>query len=1377
MNAPLILPRKGKPEVHIDVPAVVGQFLTDVTVFDLVVELVQNELDAGSSKTIIAFGTDALVCEGNGKSIDPWGWERLRHVLGAGGEVAAKVDGIGAKNHGLRSAFLLGDTIGVQSDGYRIDLTVRGDQQRPSRFFPAVWPKIHDDSAPKKGTRVTVPYRKQPLEVASGDQITLAPELPERLEALFKEAIQDSPDRFIGASAPGRKWKYELTLSFHGKETRFIFSCEPLKGKYAGFFRRTCSMQEDGKRFRLILRQLASSFELKLRSDDKGKVPRLFRRGVRFICEISWNFKKNYDPLPGCGALRYPIGFPIENVRSGYGFNISGPFICGRARHSISDHSRNDDILEAGRTAFVEVVRKKLIPLFGPRALDLVLGAGYTDSSAEKKLIDRLLASSALPIAEPRTCDRRRLSKASVMALNDTPHITLPRYSFDTNRVCPELVWLATSVDSVLHPSVHERIVEVLSEMHKSGDKRIRVYDERTAARLFLIDQAPSIGEPAPSDWIDRVKAVLSALETARQRNSLSPELTQDIKTKGKLPTSAGVVAQWWVLRRSLKVVPSIPGVVDPSILPSDFLDLKMLKDSALRIPVFNLDDFVLTKDFSKAGAGARLSFFKWLRSEHPRLKSSTLAELAGYQIWLGADGEYRSLSYYCWPKSPELRALVHSARVSPAKEVINFRKLRQSHSGGFRMRTDPTEEEIKDWYKSATAAVSSLLAGGNVDQAADAVNKIETGLSYLQGLEKYKVQDIAVGHYTFSRAKNYGPVQPLHALTSAVSECRLMDSDIVRGSHTKLYLALGAQHKPSLGALFRALVADPDYTLLFHRLDLYGLLGDLRDLTGEPIITVKGKAMSPATLTFPGTINWWGEWKATLEKVPSVPHWVKLLERVGVVRQALREDLSRGFFEWLSDQPEASKKRHIQQIIRHWGDIKHGPGKWIEEYPTIQCIPVYGWTVELEVLNFRQITARSAVFLPDFRELHEDLLKDFKSARLAITSAKNVVDSVLDVMGEAGVPSLRAKIGSPVRILTSEDIGADPHLESLLSHAQSKVTLNLLTQKLPEFKVPVRALRRDWRKRLQLINGARVAGRITAVYSILRREYEVQSDSAFDERTGLLCINRNGDRKLCFYTALASHLFVEDSNPLWAYGLLLAVESRYQPTLFDFKGNEDPTDGEEEKPLGDGEVTPGEPAKHGHGLSPDKLHPITPSPGPLADIGGAPNDPVPKNQKKRGKRAKSSTASRRNSIEEAEQIFELKEKHYAWHCQACLGQYQAIQAAPPRSYVSVHSIRRKLVEAHHVDHLQNEGAVGAKNLVVLCAFHHDYLGDHLSSDVIKDALAKAEPATRLFPVDADGNSFVTCEGIITNIKIDTSGTTTKLYFTHQHAKAWLTAK
>jgi hypothetical protein len=48
--------------------------MREVVLDDLVAELVQNELDARSSHTMISFGADDLICEGTGQPINDKGW-------------------------------------------------------------------------------------------------------------------------------------------------------------------------------------------------------------------------------------------------------------------------------------------------------------------------------------------------------------------------------------------------------------------------------------------------------------------------------------------------------------------------------------------------------------------------------------------------------------------------------------------------------------------------------------------------------------------------------------------------------------------------------------------------------------------------------------------------------------------------------------------------------------------------------------------------------------------------------------------------------------------------------------------------------------------------------------------------------------------------------------------------------------------------------------------------------------------------------------------------------------------------------------------------------------------------------------------------------
>ena len=345
-------------------------------------------------------------------------------------------------------------------------------------------------------------------------------------------------------------------------------------------------------------------------------MPKLFQRGTRLLGEISWHVDRNDAPQSGRGALRYPIGYPIEHVRSGYGFDISGPFISGRARHSLSDDKRNELIRDAARMAFVEVTRKKLIPLFGAKSMDLVSNPHTPDADAEQRLINDLLVAQALPIAKPVSNSKRGTLKATPMDASKPSVVTIACTSYDPVHIAANLVRLARSADNLLHPDVNDRVSDALHQMRANGDLRVVLFDEFTAARAILIDQSPTPGQAVNSGWIEDAIDVLAALETSRHRRPLTAELVQTLKEQGQLPTEAGNVAQWADLRRSAKPVPTIPGIVVPDILHHSLSKLGLLKDGPLKIPAFNLDDFVSFVNFSEADPASRQFFLNGCRSD-----------------------------------------------------------------------------------------------------------------------------------------------------------------------------------------------------------------------------------------------------------------------------------------------------------------------------------------------------------------------------------------------------------------------------------------------------------------------------------------------------------------------------------------------------------------------------------------------------------------------------------------------------------------------------------------------------------------------------------------------------------------------------------------
>ena len=531
--------RVGAPVVQIDIAAVVGGFLKELSPIDVIVELIQNELDAGSTSTEIVFGDDALVCTGNGKGIDAKGWKRLVYVLGAGGEVDAKVDGIGAKNHGIRSCFLLGDDIVVQCHGYRVELTLRGDMLDRERFYPAAWPREPDEAAPPAGTRVSVGYRGKTRPVPSHNP--LLPPDSAALDSLFGEALESCPNRFLFASPPGRSWDYELVLVRRGSRIAFRYQARPW-GK-GGLYLRTCTRIEGTRSRRIIQRKLCSPFLHPLAPSDTAKVPRLFRRRNKVAGEIGWRCDAKGLPLPGSGELRYPIAFPAGDIRSASGFDISAPFVAGRARHSLGEDSRNEDLLKAARDTIVHVIREQLAPQSGPEALRLLSNETYPNPDEVDLLVRRLKEAGALPLAKVTGAGRR--SRFSLSAADAPLLLAVP--SFSGGAADRALADLASGAGQVLHPAC-PRIV--FDSLQRAGKAFGQLFDEMDAGRMVFDENAPAQGL-SDSSWLRQCLSTVKLLELARLHETLAGAALKALKEKGRLPATDGSAVAWKRIKRA----------------------------------------------------------------------------------------------------------------------------------------------------------------------------------------------------------------------------------------------------------------------------------------------------------------------------------------------------------------------------------------------------------------------------------------------------------------------------------------------------------------------------------------------------------------------------------------------------------------------------------------------------------------------------------------------------------------------------------------------------------------------------------------------------------------------------------------------------------
>lgn len=1355
----LLPTRIGEPQDRIDAAAVVGQFLRDLDLADLVVELVQNELDAGATRTVIDFGERALTCEGDGQPFDTKGWLRLESVLGAGGDVEAKKDGIGSKNHGLRSAFLLADRIGVQSGGLRADLTVRGDLRRPTRFKPAFWPRQVDQDAPAKGTRIVAPYRTVRLRRPDGDDTHLEPLTPGELDSLWESAVSGAPERFLTASRPGAPWSYTLVLKRAGRDPcELRFKCEPLSDARRGLWMRTCKVSQAGRSLTTVGRRHAMRFPITV--SDGGKIPRLFRNGSHLYGEVSWPVNLKGRPQRSVGGLRYPIAFPTGEARSGHGFDISAPFIAGRARHSLSQDPRNAALILQGRRAVMNY-GQKLAKAYGPDVGELVRSADPHDADrgGERELIEAWLDRGGLSL---EVFGKGPLPKA-VGSLPAPPGraVVLVR-SATRQKPSPSLTALAAGVGAVVcsdHPPV---LLEVLGDLADEGDPRVKAFDEEDASRRVFLDHLAE-GAAVDSKGLAWARAALSCLEDLKRAGGVPASLVADLQEKGSLPAHTGLAVAWKEARIHDGTPPDIPGVKSPPVIHGSLKEASVLRLGSLQLRRFNLNDFVSSRDFNNVIPAGRRNFFNWLRTNAHTLKASALKRIADYPVWPGADGVFRRLDDYCRPRAGPLRELFGHAVLAPDSAVSLLLADKRLPAGALQLRDRPSEAEIVSWHAKQVQAV---VAEADADQRRRSLEALETRLEQLRARDFAAMRKLGEQHLSLSQAGDLTPISTLHLPNLATLACALAPSFLARPKFAKLYEALGAKPRPDAAALIEALRRDLDWTKLYIRLEAYaGLDLDLSTLAGEPIIPGEDGPRPGQSLCFAGDADYWGSWKSRLRPGDVAQHH-SLLRQLGVVRSQPNRDTSLAFFRWLATQPRDIQRQHQAQIARHWRDRFNGPLAWAQNHPDARCLPVTGKGQAFALVALTEaLSDVGDVFLDDFPEIRDDLLKDGK-VRLTLNKVQGLQGTNLDLFRAAKVPSLRRAIGQPRALTMLGDLRMAPEEDGELARLRSGSALASLKTRLPLQDVALSDLRPEWQKSIKELKGVRLAKGLTARYRFRGRDYELPVAGGVDSGSRLICLAHDADRLNEFYAVLARYIFRPGLGDVGAWGLMRAARDRRQLSLFEAEdsaeqdGDEAPAEGE-----ANGDV------HAGHGLSNAKLAPVVPNPGTLADI----SDPTFLSGRKKVRKARPLSAheDQRNSVEEEEQKRALKRDHYGFHCQACLGEMDVLKAAPPGTYVFAPGYRERLLHAHHAHQIQNKGMVGGKNLLILCEYHHRLWGDRLSRDSVLVGLTGATTIQRKFPTDVDGKSTLRREGLLATIAIDVAPFQARLFFTPEHADAW----
>jgi hypothetical protein len=1369
---------------QVDVGGALGEFLASVRVEDLVVEMVQNELDAGSTLTRITFGPDAFVCEGNGRAVDAAAWARIATMLGAGTTIAAKEDGIGAKNHGLRTGFKLGDRIFVQSDGFGMELTLLGDESQPGLYKPGSYPLEVDEESPKEGTRITIPYRRNPISV--GDRYGLDTIDDELLERLRGEAIAQAPTRFIGV-VPWRDGAYYRLEIGRSDGDRSIFSFDITTSTIRGAMIRTCKERRAAERPKLILREQSLQFQLNLSDGDVERIPPNYRERGKVFGEVSWQVDRVGRPVPNVGRLRYPIAYPAGDhpAYSEHAFHISGPYHSDSTRHGVTDVDRNRKISAQGRAAMAGFLRDILLPKHGGRALALIRRAGRPNPTSEAAFADELIEAGALPI---NVQGKRRSPRTPLVDTTDENwKITVAAYAgrpsevaFDLQRLCPPgRQLLARDV-----PTFGVAAILAASDARSAASKSPRVgrYTEadvvselapiETRIRDMLIKGAPSASQT------DRWLAMLGVVQEAIDRRSLNENLEKRIAEYALFPTATGVLKPKKEVLYSRSAIPFIDGVSAPTVIHPKAASFRFLREGALRLKQFKIDNHLSNLDFSPTSGATRDKFVAWLAKNNSKLAPSTLRIIAGYPVWATTRGDHVPLDRFCLPRHPILRDITLEIVPQPAEAVRSFPNLRSTSRGAIHIRTRPSLEELRSWHTSKCLKVRSLYDENNLSFHA-AANELEDKLEWLaeRGPPELPLREVALDHVTVSAGGTVDIASNLHVPTQIVVACGIGPKLLIASQRIRLMVALGARITPSAIALKLALNgAEADEELLFRRLEAYRHVANLSELTDEAIVRIEGHVFAPSKLKLSGNPDFWGAWRTLWPVNNLTPDRIALATDLGVVNVRPTSSLSRDFFVWINEGKAQRIVNHQRQILRHLKDYRAGPLHWWSGEPNLPCLLVRKGQ-GLELTTFRRATSgQSMAFLPDFPLIHTELLRRDSRRSLIVTHLPDVSGTIFEKLRALRLRSLKVAVGYPVSISTeTESEARDVALEALLRRLQSREIKNRLVERLEVQEIPRNHLVNDWRRVIETIKGIRLASGLSATFELGLHRYKVEYPGGLDDR-GLIWIDTTREPIMAFYDAVASRLFQPEASSHAGSALRRAIEQPFESGTVE--NDEEERDGLDRtgKPAGAPPPPPPPPLKTGHGLAPGALDPIVPNPLPIKPQGPK-DEKGDDNQirKPRAPRPRSGGDDKRDSAER-ESVRNLKDEHYGAHCQVCLGGYEVEALTPSDSYLCIGAYRRRILQGHHVDHLQNEGGKGEANIIVLCQYHHDLLGDQLTGSSISKALLTAEPMRRVFPRDNIGLGVVAIDGLAATVLLDADPFRVTLFFTREHAAAWRAA-
>lgn len=986
----------------------------------------------------------------------------------------------------------------------------------------------------------------------------------------------------------------------------------------------------------------------------------------------------------------------------------------------------------------------------------------------------------------------------------DTPaqkyRFIVPAATWERSAVHSALSIISPPLERQIDPRIDPALLRLLADGHTDGfcDQFITFDEDDAFSRATgegnqyfdaPCDQEQAFAQP----FIAR--AYLDAIYQALSQDECDEDTEDTLLASLRLPDVNGKAQPFAALHTSAPLPADVPGLRLPPILHADLATHPLFRRRKWRRPKYTMARFIESGVLRNADEQTRLLFWNWLRKNERRIAPRERPKLADLPIWPDQSGDLCILSGLCDPRSRRVAAALASSIRRPHEQVRRSKLVSSGAKSRTSIRRLPTGDEIGHWLDQQTAA---FFVGetANVSTIA-ALHRFEADLAILlkdAGIARLlKAADVTVPALAQdgSIRQRTALVMPARGIDRLALRARFLLKD--RQHAATLDKLSPSLSTPTPVMLLETLAEDAtNFGALQPRLQQFLTIthdgdDDRRQLADMAIIPVHGAPRAPATLAFTGPRgDYWGAWKTRISGKGLSQDDTRRYRAAGVTSALPDRETSRAFFEWLSGQSEDVLQHHIHCVLRH---ILHrdGPAHWAATFTDIPFIPSRCRDgVRLVSLRSAQ---RRPVYLPDAEDVAEAIIQHDPAVLLVIEHVREVTEPVTEPLRDLGIRSLREALKEPESASgAGETAPAGGEVVERLRALRSSHFRRTFLKRLATLGVETDLVWRDWHERLSRIRAIHFADKVEACYRFRGRLYTVPAEGGFDPTSGTFWMKNSRDVGLSsLYESIAAQLvFKPSARPVDCLALERALDLEIRDPSYGrphsaAPGAEDEDDSADTEDLdahaesgdeGDGgDPDPGE-AVFGH--SPFKPDPSrnTPHPGPISSSPTAAS-------RRSGRSGGGSGGAGGNSGTtpapelELEHIEALKRGHYASHCQMCLCERTPQVLAPPGSYIQWEEVRRRVVEAHHVDLKSAGGARHAGNLILLCKFHHDNYGRRLTRAAITEAL-KGDILQKVVRFGAGGEAVTAVEGRQIEMTISDTGEVVEVFFTTQHADYWL---